>query len=95
MFYSESDTSYALYTDDNPDVPISPTEWDDDLQGFAPLQERCGQNRYVSLENYLEFYITPNCPLTIRPRQAITLGVRLEFSLDDFFSNGGVTTFVD
>lgn len=45
--------------------------------------------------NILEFFITPNCPLTIRPMDAIQLGIRLDFTPDEFFANGGVTTFID
>lgn len=45
--------------------------------------------------NILEFFITPGCPLTIFPRDAIMLGVRLEFTMEEFFSSGGVTSFVD
>jgi hypothetical protein len=55
----------------------------------------CGENRYIGVVNVFEFFITPDCPLTIRPRDAIMLGVRLEFTMEEFFATGGVTTFVD
>lgn len=31
----------------------------------------------------------------IQPRDAIMLGVRLEFTLDEFFATGGVVSFID
>lgn len=45
--------------------------------------------------NILEFYITPDCPLHVQPRNTIMLGVRLEFEMNEFFESGGVTTFID
>lgn len=46
--------------------------WDDDLQTASPiLQDYCGENRWIAVESKLEFYITPNCELTIKPRNVI------------------------
>lgn len=45
--------------------------------------------------NRLQFFITPGCPLYIYPRDAVMLGIRMEFTLDEFFAAGGVTTFAD
>lgn len=36
-----------------------------------------------------------NCQVFIKPRDAIQLAVRLEFTLEEFFAKGGVTTFTD
>lgn len=45
--------------------------------------------------NIFEFYITPGCQLEVAPRNAIQTMVRMEWSLDEFFSNGGTTQFID
>lgn len=75
---------------------IASTEYDVSAEDWGNLpRQRCGENRYAGVKNVLEFYITPDCPLVVRPRDAITLGVRLEFTVAEFFSNGGVTSFVD
>lgn len=86
--------SYAIYNEDREVVP--PTKWDDSTANWGSLRRAyCGENRYEGVTNVLEFFITPHCPLTIQPRDAIMLGVRLEFTMAQFFANGGVTTFVD
>lgn len=40
-------------------------------------------------------YITANCTFEIEPRDAIQTAVRLEWTLDQFYSDGGTTKFVD
>lgn len=58
---------------------------------------QCGENNYEGGgENRLSFFLKPEagCVLTIRPRGAILLGVRLEMTLDQFFHEGGVLEFV-
>jgi hypothetical protein len=45
--------------------------------------------------NILEFYITDGCDLYIRPRDAIQTKVRMEWTMDEFFADGGTTSFVD
>lgn len=37
----------------------------------------CGTNRYVGVENYLQFYLTPGCTVNVVPRDAILTSVRL------------------
>jgi len=55
----------------------------------------CGENRFVGIENYLEFYITPGCDIIIEPRDAIMTKVRMEWTMAEFFADGGTTRFVD
>jgi hypothetical protein len=56
----------------------------------------CGDNRFVGVENFLEFYIDSNdCEITVRPRDAIATKVRMEWTLSQFYSDGGTTRFVD
>jgi hypothetical protein len=76
---------------------IDYTPWDDELGRHGPLTKTkgCGENRFVGIENFLEFYITPGCELEIKPRDAIMTKVRMEWSLAEFYSDGGTTRFVD
>lgn len=55
----------------------------------------CGENRYVGVENILEFYMTPGCMINIEPRDAIMCNVRLEWTMEEFWSDGGTTKFTD
>ena len=44
---------------------IDYTPWDEELGRNAPLTKTkgCGENRFVGIENFLEFYITPGCQI--------------------------------
>jgi hypothetical protein len=37
----------------------------------------------------------PGCRLYVLPRDAVMLGIRMEFTLEEFFAQGGVVTFAD
>lgn len=71
------------------------TPWDKDLgrHGELTKTQGCGENRYVGVENFLEFYITTDCEIKVVPRDAIMVSVRLEWTLEEFYAEGGVTTF--
>jgi hypothetical protein len=43
----------------------------------------------------LDFYLTPDCDIEIKPRDAIMTSVRLEWTLDEFYADQGVTRFSD
>lgn len=43
----------------------------------------------------MEFYIDGTCEMKIIPRDAIMTQVRIEWTMAEFFDNGGTTTFVD
>jgi len=43
----------------------------------------------------LEFYINGECELEIAPRDAIMTQVRMEWTMKEFFDNGGTTSFID
>lgn len=60
------------------------TEWDKEAGRHSDLTKNkgCGENRYVGIENFLEFYITPDCDIEVVPRDAIMTKVRLEWTLD-------------
>ena len=42
---------------------IEPNDFDDSIGQPAELSDRgiCGENRFVGVENYLEFYLGRNC----------------------------------
>ena len=67
---------------------------------------QCGENRFINVEPddfysvkqssvYLEFFITNNCEIRIEPRKAIMTKVRLEWTIDDFYRDGGVEKFIE
>ena len=71
-------------------------DWDDNIAGYQEVQQSyCGENRFIGLVNILEFYITSGCDLEIKPRNVIQTKVRMDFSLEAFFSSGGTTNFID
>jgi len=75
---------------------ISMNDWDDELQSYGPItQTKCGENRFIPVKNILEFYIESDCQLVIEPRNAIMTKVRMEWTLEEFYSDGGTTAFVD
>ena len=51
---------------------IQPMGFDDISR--LPLElpkQTCGENRFVTLANYLEFYITPGCKILVEPNNSI------------------------
>ena len=60
-----------------------------------PTGKYCGENRYVGVENFLQFFISPGCTLYVHPRDAIMLAIRLEWTLKAFFEADGVSKFTD
>jgi hypothetical protein len=55
----------------------------------------CGENRYVGVENYLEFIATPYCEIEVRPVDKILCNVRMSWTMDEFYGSGGPTSFID
>jgi len=47
------------------------------------------------VKNIFEFYLAHDCQLEIKPRDAIQCLVRMEWTFEEFFADGGTTTFVD
>lgn len=73
------------------------TAWDNTIGGPAALgSPACGLHRYTGQEiNELEFFIRSNCTLTVVPVNSIKSKVRLEWTMEAFFADGGVVSFVD
>lgn len=86
--------SYEI-TVDGKIIPYTP--WDTKIGRNAELTQKkgCGENRFVGVQNFLEFYITPGCTVYVAPRNAIMGGVRLEWTMDEFYAKGGVVSFTD
>ena len=75
---------------------ITPMYFDDDLGMPAELpKSKCGENRFIAMQQSLEFFITPGCVIKIEPNNAITGLVRMAWTFADFYSYGGTTEFVD
>jgi len=55
----------------------------------------CGENRFVGIKNFLEFYIDTGCEITVEPLDQIKTSVRLSWTLEEFYAEGGTTTFTD
>jgi len=85
---------YAVYKNG---ILIEPTEWDKEAGSKRELTgySGCGENRFVGVKNFLEFIITAGCELEVRPVDAIVSNIRMEWTLDEFYGAGGVTSFVD
>jgi len=78
---------------------VEPTGWDIETGTWAvPTGSRCGENRYDDVENVLQFWIEPNCTLTVSvyPRDAIMLGIRLDLPINEFYelSHGEFTEMI-
>jgi len=77
---------------------VDPTGWDEEIGKPAALSKvegGCGENRFVGVENYLEFWLEPGCVLNIEPKDSIMAKVRMDWTLAEFYSDGGTTRFVD
>ena len=73
------------------------TAWDTSIGGPGALTKRkgCGEWRFIGIQNFLEFYLTAGCEIRVEPLDQIRTTVRLNWSLDEFYADGGTTTFTD
>ena len=56
----------------------------------------CGENRFVGgVDNYLEIILTPMCTVSVNPIDSFAANVRMDWTMDEFYSNGGHTSFAD
>lgn len=77
-------------------VVIQPQLFDDETRQPKELDKLvCGENRFVTLNNYLEFFITPGCEILVEPNDAIEGAVRMDWTLNEFYASGGTTSFID
>ena len=73
------------------------TPWDDAAGRHSELTKTkgCGENRFVGIDNFLEFYITPGCLIELDVKDSILTKVRMDWTLAEFYAEGGTTRFVD
>jgi hypothetical protein len=75
---------------------IDYNKWDQDINQYGELKgTTCGENRYIGVKNIFEFYLTSGCTLQIVPRDAVSGMVRMEWTLKNFYADGGTTKFAD
>jgi len=76
---------------------VDANAFDKDLgaQGELSMYKGCGENRFVAVQNYLEFAMTPYCLIEVKPVDAILTNVRMDWTMDEFYENGGPTAFID
>lgn len=75
---------------------IAGNSWDDSVKNIATIKgTKCGENRYLGVDNILEFYLSAGCMVKIQPIDQILTRVRLNWTLDAFYADGGATSFVD
>lgn len=55
----------------------------------------CGENRFVGVENFLEFILTPYCEISVKPLDSIYSNVRMQWTMSEFYASGGTTSFAD
>lgn len=87
--------AYSIYNDQM--QLIDSNDWDNALETWSEPTGAggCGENRYEGVINRLEFWMTPGCDIRIVPRDALMLGIRMEWTMDEFFADGGTTAFAD
>jgi hypothetical protein len=72
------------------------TAWDTSIGGPGALTKSyCGEWRFIAIQNFLEFYLESDCEVEIEPLDQIRTTVRLSWTLDEFYADGGTTTFTD
>lgn len=75
---------------------IKANAWDTSIQAPGNIKEAyCGENRYVGVVNILEFFLTKGCTIFIEPIDSIQSSVRMNWTLNQFFADGGTTAFID
>ena len=70
---------------------IKSREWkEDDILNIYDETLKCGDSRWTSVENTLDFYLTndENCILTFKTVNSIRISLRLNMSVEDFYSKG-------
>jgi len=90
--------SHSVYAAEGDDdlAKVAANPFMDSLGKPNPVQgTQCGQNAYFPRANYLDFWITPGCVVELRARDAIASSVRVEWTLDEFFADGGTSQFID
>jgi len=91
--YPESG-AYEVYVNN---VEITINSWDASLgaPGVLTKNKGCGEYRYVGVKNYMDVYMTPGCEIEIRKRDGVLTNVRMEWTVAEFYADGGTDKFAD
>ena len=79
-------------------MPIEFNKWDDVAKQPKAIGANslvCGENRYLGVDNILEFNMPPGCEIKVEPKDQIMTKIRLDWTLNEFYASGGTTNFVD
>lgn len=90
--------SYVVFAEENgKSTEKAYTPWNNTLGRHSELTkyEGCGENRFVGVENFLEFTIDPDCTIEIKPKDSIMSSVRLDWTMAEFYADNGVVSFTD
>lgn len=75
---------------------IKANGWDASISAPSMIKGSfCGENRYVGVLNILEFHLRKNCTINIEPIDSIQTSIRLNWTMNEFFADGGTTKFAD
>lgn len=76
-------------------MPVN--EWDSAIEAPALITKAagCGENRFIGVKNYMDVFITPGCEFEIRRRDAVLTNIRIEWTVAEFYADGGTSTFAD
>lgn len=96
--------SYEVW--DMDDNKITENEWDENLGAPARITKtagelitgypNCGEWRFAGGEsNDMDIYITPGCRMQVRKRDAVLSNVRMNWTLEEFYADGGTSSFAD
>jgi hypothetical protein len=89
-------TPKPFYVTDDFGNPIAEQPYDPVTAGPSPPDEVCGSWRFEgAATNRLQFWMEPGCKIKIKQQEGVELGIRLQFTLEEFFNNGGITVFID
>lgn len=78
-------------------VEITINDWDASLgaPGLLVKNKGCGEYRYVGVKNYMDVFMTPGCEIEIRKRDGVLTNVRMEWTVAEFYADGGTSKFAD
>lgn len=86
--------AYLVY--DTNGKEIKANAWDASISAPGMVKGAfCGENRYVGVINTLDFYLGPNCNISINPIDSVQASVRLNWTVSEFYKAGGTTQFQD
>jgi len=78
------------------DVVVDEMEFNNQLRAVPALTGSfCGENKFNTIQNSLQFTIQKGCTLEVIPRNVVRASIRMQWTFYEFFAAGGTTNFVD